>query len=240
MTSLRALIVDDEPLAHDVLLELANDIPSLEIVGQCYLATEAMEFLRNNPVDVMFLDIQMPRLKGTDFLKVLDTRPIVIITSAYPDYALEGFELEVCDYLLKPIQFERFLKAVNKARNVWEQQAPAAEASVDEQPGATRAERIFVKVDKRHIQVALPDIHYLEAFGNYVKLWQQDGHILTARTLSSFIEQLPESQFVRIHKSFIINRDQIDYLEGNMVVLKNGKSLLIGKLYRSTFRQSLG
>lgn len=229
---LQALIIDDEPLAHEVISLYAKDIPFLQIAGHCYQATEALEYLSKNNVDLLFLDIQLPRIKGLDLLKILKKKPLVIITSAYGEFALESFELDVCDYLLKPFAFERFLKAVNKAMEQYRLQQPA-EAPVSTEKAT---DQLFIKTDKRFVQLEMKDIFYLESAGNYVKLWLKDEFLLTPRTLSSFEEQLPAGDFIRIHKSFIVNKQHVNYLEGNMVVLKNGKTLLAGKNYKNAFK----
>ncbi|WP_343307234.1 LytTR family DNA-binding domain-containing protein [Chitinophaga niabensis] len=229
---LQALIIDDEPLAHEVISLYAKDIPFLQIAGHCYQATEALEYLSKNHVDLLFLDIQMPRIKGLDLLKILKKKPLVIITSAYGEFALESFELDVCDYLLKPFAFERFLKAVTKAMEQYRLQQPA-EAAVEK---STAPDQLFIKTDKRFVQLDMKEVLYLESAGNYVKLWLKDEFLLTPRTLSSFEEQLPAADFIRIHKSFIVNKLHVHYLEGNMVVLKNGKTLLVGKNYKNAFK----
>lgn len=244
--SMRCLIVDDEPLAHDIILKYITDVPFLQAVGQCYRATEALEFLNKQPVDLLFLDIRMPRLNGLDFLRTLQQKPLVIITSAYQEYALESFDLDVCDYLLKPFRFDRFLKAANRALAAYtlKQQAnppslpqPASQA-VPSIPPAEPAQ-IYIKADKKFIQLKLDQIYYLESLGNYVKVWEEQRFLLTARTLSSFEEQLPADTFVRIHKSFILNKHYVDYIEGNNIRLKNGKELPLGKNYKQVVRQLL-
>ena len=227
--NLRALIIDDEPLAHKIILEYASATPYLEIVGQCHLATEALVFLQQQEVDLIFLDIQMPKLKGLDFLRTLAHQPLVIITSAYEEYALQSFELAVCDYLLKPFRFDRFLKAVNRAME--RKQLEASSITPPPSPPETTHAQLFIKSDKRLIQLDIADIFYLESYGNYVKVWLTDEFHLTPRTLSSFEEQLP-GDFHRIHKSYIINKKQIDYIEGNHVMMKNKKQIPIGKNHR--------
>ena len=241
MSKLRSLIIDDEPLAHRVILEYVKDVPFIEVAGQCYLATEALSVLSSREIDLIFLDIQMPKLKGLDFLRTLNKQPAVIITSAYQDYALESFELDVCDYLLKPFRFGRFLKAVNKAHELHQLKhaaaplpSPILRDSGREEPG-----RIFIKVDKRFVQVNLAEIFYLESYGNYVKIWLKDEYLLTPRTLSAFEKELPESDFFRIHKSYIIHRTFIDYVEGNTLYMKNEKELPIGKSYRQQVKQRI-
>jgi len=238
MTKLRSLIIDDEPLAHDIILTYVKDISFIEVVGQCYLATEALTFLSNQEIDLIFLDINMPKIKGLDFLRTLHKKPLIIITSAYEEYALESFELDVCDYLLKPFRFDRFLKAVNKALEIYQLKnnqgtlsAPHKDSSSEEQ------QQLFIKSDKRLIHIDLSEVYYLESYGNYVKVWLENDFHLAARTLSSFEEQLYNTSFLRIHKSFIINRKYIDYLEGNTLVMKNKKALPIGKNYRTEIKR---
>ena len=235
--NLRSLIIDDEPLAHGVILEYVKAVPFIEIVGQCYLATEALAFLRQQSVDLIFLDIQMPKIKGLDFLRTLSQKPLVIVTSAYEEYALESFELDVCDYLLKPFRFDRFLKAVNKASEMYQLKKGVSSTENKMESSLEKHPQLFIKSDKKLIQVNLSDVCYLESYGNYVKVWMNQSYHLTARTLTSFEPELPKSYFLRIHKSFIINRIHIDYLEGNSLVMKNGKRLSIGKKFRQAFKQ---
>lgn len=235
---LKALIIDDEPLAHKVILEYAKEVPFLEIVGQCYLATEALVVLQQKEIDLLFLDINMPKLKGLDFLRTLQKKPLVIITSAYQEYALESIELDICDYLLKPFRFDRFLKAANKAAQ-WQELKKVKIPTTLGSEAKEESNQLFVKSDKRLINIQIDEIQYLESYGNYVKIWLKDGFHLTPRTLSSFEQQLPENSFFKIHKSYIINRQFIDYVEGNFVLMKNGKQLTIGKIHRAPFKQFL-
>lgn len=229
MTSIKAIIVDDEPLAHKVVLKYASDLPFIEIVGQCNLATEAYAMINQKEVDLIFLDINMPKLKGLDFLRTLNKKPHVIITSAYEEYALEGYELQVADYLLKPFRFERFLKAVNIVKE-------KMEASI---AASSNQEFIFLKVDKKQIQVDISDIQYLESFGNYVKVWLDTKFHLTPRTLTSFENELAD-EFIRIHKSYIIQKSFINFIEGNAVNMQNGNTVTIGKSYKSMVKELLG
>ena len=158
---MKALIIDDEPLAHDIILTYAKDVDYIDIVGQCHLATEALSFLRTNEVDLIFLDINMPKLKGFDFLRTISNPPIVIITSAYEEYALESFELNVCDYLLKPFRFERFLKATQKALEVFElkNQTPQIIEKPTTSSEPETVQQIFIKSDKRLIQIDLGEVY---------------------------------------------------------------------------------
>ncbi len=235
MNSLRALIIDDEPLAHKVIMQYAQDVPFLDILGQCYKATEAYAILEREAVDLIFLDINMPRLKGLDFLRTLEHPPAVIITSAYEEYALEGYELRVTDYLLKPFSFERFLRAINTARkqkDVSPTSAPFSAKTVS----PTYPDQLFIKVDKRQLQLNLSDIHYLESFGNYVKVWTGTDYHLTARTLTSFTDTLPPG-FAKIHKSFIVQKQYIKYIEGATVVMTSQRVLPVGKNFRALVRE---
>lgn len=236
--SLRCLIIDDEPLAHDIILAYINDVPFLTNIGHCYRATEALDFLNNHEIDLIFLDIRMPKLSGLDFLRTLQHKPLVVITSAYEEYALESFDLAVCDYLLKPFRFDRFLKAVNRAQEIYNLKNPVEKPVNMLQKEGVATDKIAIKADKKHILLSLDKILYLESLGNYVKVWKDDGFLLTPRTLTSFEEQLP-STFVRIHKSFILNKKYVNYLEGNMAFLKNEQQIPVGKNYKATIKQIL-
>jgi DNA-binding LytR/AlgR family response regulator len=235
MNKIKIVIVDDEPLAHEIILDYLADLPFVEVVSQCYLATEALNYISENPVDLLFLDVNMPKLSGIDLLKVLTNKPQVIITSAYQEYALESFELDVCDYLLKPYRYERFLKAVNKAHEQIKLQTSQLEETVDERGIAPLNEEssLFIKVDRRLIQLKLADISFFEAYGNYVKVWVNGDVYLTPRTLSSFEEQLAENKaFIRIHKSYIIQKSHINFIEGGVINMDNQQSVSIGKSYK--------
>ncbi|KAA9346707.1 LytR/AlgR family response regulator transcription factor [Larkinella humicola] len=226
---MRCLIIDDEPLAHDVIRTYAEDVPFLEICGQCYRATEALDFLSRHPVDLIFLDIRMPRLTGLDLLKTLTRKPLVIITSAYEEYALESFDLDVSDYLLKPFRFDRFLKAVNRALADFSRREPVLIPPSLVSPAPAQ---IYIRSDKKQVLVNLDEIYYLESLGNYVKVWRETGFLLTPRTLSSFENQLPADAFIRIHKSYLLNKPYVQFIEGHTIVLRNGKRLPVGKNYR--------
>ncbi|WP_342088332.1 LytR/AlgR family response regulator transcription factor [Dyadobacter sp. OTU695] len=232
---LRCLIVDDEPLAHDVILRYLYDVPFLEKAGQCYLATEAFSFLNHHAVDLIFLDIRMPKLSGLDFLRTLNQRPLVVITSAYEEHALESFELEVVDYLLKPFRFDRFLKAANRAL---EQHTLRKQVAIVPAPATAQHEQepLYIKSDKKLIQMQLDDVYYLESLGNYVKVWGRDHFLLTQRTLASFEAQLPGDTFIRVHKSFVLNKKIVHYFEGNMIRLLNGKVLPLGKTFKHVIK----
>ncbi|WP_175635809.1 LytR/AlgR family response regulator transcription factor [Pedobacter ghigonis] len=237
--SLRCLVVDDEPLAHEIIVAYAKDIPFIEITAHCYRATEALDFLSKQEVDLIFLNIRMPKLNGLDFLRALQHKPQVIITSAYEEYALASFDLAVCDYLLKPFKLERFLMAVNRALT-FQQLKKQSGAPVEPANNAQQQNgQISIKADKKHILLQLDEIQYLESLGNYVKVWKENSFLLTPRTLSSFEEELPAHLFVRIHKSFIVNKKEVDYFEGNTIILKSQQQVPIGKNYKPLIRQLL-
>ena len=228
---INTIIVDDEPLALDVLETYIEKMSELNLVQRCSNALEANEALKNHDIDLMFLDIQMPQLTGTDFLKTLANPPAVIFTTAYANYALEGFELNAVDYLLKPISLERFMKAVNKAIEQIELQRKS-DAYVVEEAGP---DFIFVKADKKLIKVKYDEIIYIEGLKDYVIIRKDQSRIITLQTMKSLEEKLPTKNFKRIHRSFIVNLDKINAILGNMVeVFEKGqaKHLRVGKNYR--------
>lgn len=224
MKRLKCVIADDEPIARQILENYLKDIANLELVASCKNAFEVMEILRKQPIDVLFLDINMPKLSGISLLKSLQEKPEVIITTAYPEYAIEGFELSVTDYLLKPFSIERFLQAILKVQQKL-QIKPVITTKIEK-----KEHSIFVKSDKKLIKLNFDEIYYIEAYGNYVKIFT-DEMILTAQTLSDFIEKL-SSNFIRVHKSYIINFTHLKLIEGNQIILQNNKKLPIGKSYK--------
>lgn len=231
---INVIIVDDEPLAQDVLETYIEKMPELHLVQKCNNAFEANEAVKNHDIDLMFLDIQMPQLTGTDFLRSLSNPPLVIFTTAYSNYALDGFELNAIDYLLKPISMDRFLKAVNKAVEQIQlkrkDEAPAHEAPVEEGP-----DYIFVKADKKLIKVNFPEIIYIEGLKDYVIIRLDNSRVITLQTMKSLEDKLPTDKFKRIHRSYIVNIDKIDAVVGNMIeVSEKGqlKHLPVGKNYR--------
>ncbi len=228
---INAIIVDDEPLALDVLETYIEKIPDLHLVHRCTNALEANEALKANEVDLMFLDIQMPQLTGIDFLKTLSKPPAVIFTTAYANYAIEGFELNAIDYLLKPISLERFMKAVNKAIEQIELQRKDAGSPA----GAEESDFIFVKADKKLVRVKFSDIIYIEGLKDYVIIRMDNGRVITLQTMKSLESKLPNHIFQRIHRSYIVNVNRINAVVGNMIEVmeKNqAKHLPIGKNYR--------
>lgn len=228
---IKAIIVDDEPLALDVLETYIEKMPELSLVAKCENALEANEALKNNDVDLMFLDIQMPQITGVEFLKSLNNPPEVIFTTAYPDYAVEGFELNAVDYLLKPISLDRFMKAVNKVSEKIGSKGNDAPSGTVEMEG----DFFFVKADKKLIKVDFDDIIYIEGLKDYVIIRQEAGRVITLQTMKSLETKLPETIFKRVHRSYIVNIHKINAVVGNMLeVTEKGqtKHIPIGKNYR--------
>ena len=227
---IKAIIVDDEPLALDVLETYIEQMPNVELVQKCENALEANEAHKNHEIDLMFLDIQMPQITGVEFLKSLKNPPAVIFTTAYPEYAVEGFELDAADYLLKPISLDRFMKAVNKVSEKLGDTS-GNNSGVVEMEG----DFIFVKADKKLIKVDFSDIIYIEGLKDYVIIRQEAGRVITLQTMKSLEAKLPETIFKRIHRSYIVNINKINAVVGNMLeVTEKGstKHLPIGKNYR--------
>ena len=223
---IKYIIVDDEIAAHNNIKDYADNLPNLKLVQNCYNAFEAISFLNSNQVDLIFLDINMPKLSGFDFLKTLQNPPKVIVCSAYAEFAIVGYAFNITDYLLKPFSFDRFLAAVNKVTSI------KTENVVTKQTETTsNNDRIFLKDAKKHYQVKLDSILYLEAFGNYVKVYLQDKTIVTNQTLSYFNERLSKNDFVQVHKSYIVAVQHIDLIEGNQVQINNYK-IPISKTYK--------
>lgn len=227
------IAVDDEPLALDVIENHLAQIPSFNLLKRCNSAIEANEFLNNNAVDVIFLDIQMPGINGIEFLKALNHKPKVIFTTAYPNYALDGYDLDIVDYLLKPISFDRFLQAINKVQRILKQNQSKANPEQEKSDNS-----IFVKADKKLIRIFLKDIYYLEGMKDYVKICTEKDVVAALMTMKHIDEVLPSDQFVRIHKSYIINLEKISSIVGNSVEIK--KQLIpIGKSYKEKFYDHL-
>ena len=219
--SLKCVIIDDEPLAINVIKNHIAQLKGLEIIKTFDNAIESLDFLRTTEIDLLFLDINMPVLDGLSFLKSLDNKPMVILTTAHEEYAVEGFELEVLDYLVKPISLPRFLKATNKAI-AKTQEAPKS---------TTENESIFVKVDKKKMKkVYLDDILLVESLKDYIKIITLNGNYVVHQTLGSFTDELPSAQFVRIHRSYTANINKVDAVEGNSVEIAN-KRYTIGRNY---------
>jgi len=228
---IECLIVDDEVLAQDVIEKYISNIPTLKLVGKCDSAVEAISFLHNHNVDLLFLDLNMPELSGLDMLKTLTKPPKVILTTAYSEFALESYEYGVIDYLLKPIKLERFIKAVNKV---------AAQYSVQEKEakGEAPASSIFIIDDQVTYKVVHDEIFYIEAYGNYLKIHTQGKTYVTRETMQEMGKKLPSDMFIRIHKSYIISLSKIDSISGNRVYI-NQQEIPVGEMYKIALKQKI-
>lgn len=220
----KVIIVDDEPLAREIIQSHLANLDAFELVASCQNAIEANTVLQTEDVDLMFLDIQMPNLSGVDFLKSLNNPPDVIFTTAYSEYAVDGFNLNAIDYLLKPIGLDRFLQATNK---FIEKQSTTVSKGVDD--------FFFVKADKKMVKIHFDDILYVEGLKDYVIIKQNDSRVIALQTMKSLESKLPSDTFMRIHRSYIINLDKIEAVFGSMVEIMEGgnkKNIPIGKNYK--------
>ncbi|NQZ75067.1 MAG: response regulator transcription factor [Ekhidna sp.] len=200
--TLRCVVVDDEPLAIEVITSYLEQLDNMELVMSFQNPIKAFEYIRNNHIDVLFMDIQMPKLTGLDILRSIPSRPQVIITTAYRDYALEGFELEVVDYLLKPISLDRFIKAISKLQN--------QDVSSPQNPLPKEAEdSMFFKVDKKMVKVVLSEIQYIESQRDYLKIVHTGEDVITKMGIGEAEDLFPNDKFIRVHRSFIIAKDKI-------------------------------
>jgi DNA-binding LytR/AlgR family response regulator len=214
------LAVDDEPPALDILKNYINSVSSLELAATCINAVDALNVLRHSRIDLMFLDIQMPQLLGTDLLRTLNSPPRVIFTTAYREFAIEGFELNAVDYLLKPISFERFLKAVNKVMDIKPQQQQEAHDAY-----------IYFRSDRKMHKVAMEDIIFIESLKDYIKVVTKSKTIITKQSISSIEERLPKSSFIRIHRSFIVSLDKVQSYTPELISIGN-EELPVSRMYR--------
>ncbi|QMW00988.1 LytR/AlgR family response regulator transcription factor [Spirosoma foliorum] len=241
--SLRCLLVDDEPPALDVLEMYIESIDGLTVVARCENALEAFRVLQQQPIDLMFLDITMPKMLGTDFLRSLRNPPTVIITTAYREYALDGFDLDVADYLLKPIPFDRFLRAVSKVMKTNEEVAEhrlIEQEPVKETIRPVGVDSLFFRADRKLIKVQPDEILYVESLKDYVRIITRTAKpLLVKQTISSLEAQLPANQFVRIHRSFIVAVSAITSYTPRHVEI-DGQELPIGKLYQKDVERTLG
>jgi DNA-binding LytR/AlgR family response regulator len=225
MKKLSCIIVDDEPVARKILQEFTEQVPFLDLLGKFESALKAEEFLRNNHTDIIFLDIEMPKVSGLEMLKRINIESMVIVTTAFPQYALDGYELDIIDYLLKPFAWHRFLKAVQKAKDFLEMKT---------QSGNTPPPSyIFIKSEKRIEKVELNDILYAEVLGNYLTIYTDRKKIIAYLTMKSLQSQLSSTDFIKIHQSFLVNCSKIESVEGNDLTVGT-KSLPISRNYRDS------
>jgi len=236
MNLVNCLIADDEPIARQIIEGYCRHLPQLQVVASCADALEAKAVLQQHPVDILFLDINMPLLDGISLLKTIKKPPQVIFTTAYKEYAVTAFDLSACDYLLKPFSLERFIVAVDKAI---EQLKLSKPAPVSNNAETNTPDALFIKTDSKFFRIPFQDILYAEASGNYSKIVTVSSNYLPGIAFSVFEKQLPVSQFIRVHRSFIINQSRITRIEGNRVYVQNIE-IPIGSNYKEAFLKQLG
>jgi two-component system LytT family response regulator len=239
MTGIRCLIVDDEPLAIDIVVTYLNQL-DIHTVATANNAIEAFQQLRQDPVDLLFLDLQMPQLTGFDLLKSLRHRPLVVITTAYRDYAVEGFEWSVLDYLVKPFSFARFLQTMEKATRTL-QIAPASSTapSTTSNPPEEENEMIFLKTDRQLIRVSIAGIRYIESLKDYIRVYTTAGDYLCHQSLTDITARLPAEKFLRVHRSYTLALDKIDQVRQHCAHIGNA-SIPISRAHRQDLYRRLG
>lgn len=229
---LQCLIVEDEALAAEVLTDYISQVPFLSLAGYCSNAIKALEFLKKKEVDVLFLDLHLPWLKGFDLLKTLSHRPQVIITTAYHQYALQGYDWDVVDYLVKPIEFSRFLTAVNRLSFNKPGDGSAGKINFNDRP------YLFVYSEKKQVKILLEDILYVESERDYLKIVLKEKNLIIRQTLQEFEKHLPSKFFIRVHRSFLVNQDAITAYDSAHVEIK-GQSIPVGRQYRENVMNKL-
>ena len=240
---IRCLAIDDEPLALQQLVAYINKVPFLELAAQCQSALEAREFLQNDTADAIFCDINMPDLNGMDFVKSLTVPPLVVFTTAYSEYAVEGFRVNAVDYLLKPFGLQDFQRAANRIKErlqVEGERLKENTSQTDISPSTNSDDTFFLKTDYRIVKVAYSDIRYIEGMSEYLKVWLegQPKPIVTLLSMKKMEEHLPDN-FMRIHRSYIINLDKIQEVNKNRVIMDADTYLPIGDLYKEAFQAYL-
>ena len=222
---IKCIIIDDEPLAAEVIENYLKEFSNVEHVGSFTNPLEALELIESGEIDAVFIDINMPKMNGLEFIRSIEAKPSFVITTAYREYAVESYDLDVLDYLVKPIPFNRFLKSINKLSLKFN-----ADRSMENEHDSAEKSFIFLKVDKKLVRIKYNDIHFIESLKDYIKVFTSEGDFLAHKSLTSITEELPKSKFLRIHRSFTVSLDKIDALEGNSVLLK-GKRIPIGRKY---------
>lgn len=235
MVKINCLIVDDEPIARDIVQAYCAHLPYLHVVDSCANALDAKLILQQQKIDILFLDINMPVMSGISFLKTLKNQPIVIFTTAYKEYALDAFDLAACDYLLKPFSFDRFLIAVDKAVEKLQVQPQFP----TETNTAKTDDYIFIKTEGKIFKIGFEDLLFAEANGNNTKIVTVQNALLPAMTFSNFEDLVPKTIFLRVHRSFIVNKSKITHIEGNRVFIEKYE-IPIGNNYREIFLKSIG
>jgi len=241
---IKCLVMDDEPLAVEIIGRYIQRVPSLRLVAQCENAIQALTILQQQDVDLLFADIRMPELLGTDLIKILQHPPRVIITTAYAEYALEGYDLDVVDYLLKPIRFERFLKAIDK---LFKQDGSPSEQAVQQPDSAVPSpdrsdskseDYLYLRTDRKMVRLMLDTILCIEGRKNYVKILTENGSLMIKNSMSAMEAMLPEGPFIRVHRSYIVATTKINSFTPDSIEIRDMK-IPVGKLYKNAFLKSM-
>jgi two-component system LytT family response regulator len=230
---IKCIAIDDEPLAVKKIAGYIRKIPFLELVAECRNASEAMSIMSQNDIQLLFIDINMPDINGMDFVKSLANPPYIVFTTAYSEYAVEGFQVEAVDYLLKPISFTNFLKAANKVKNLIELSASSQKESL-----SATANHLFVKSEYKLIRIELDDIKYIESQHEYIKIFLINSNpVMTQISMKNIEEQLPSDRFMRVHRSFIVNLARVSVIERNRIVFDDKIYIPISEQYKEKFQE---
>ena len=241
MNSIKCLAIDDEPLALQKLSSYVKKTPYLQLVGACQSALEAKEIMQKEWIDAIFIDINMPDLNGMEFVKQMDRPPMVVFTTAYSEYALEGFKVDAVDYLLKPFGLQDFLRAAQKVRHRYELENPAPPTNSNEEAVGIDADAMYLKSDYKTVRINISDIRYVEGMSEYLKIYLEGEKkpLIVLLSMKRLEERLPSNTFMRIHRSYIINLKKIREVNKNRVVLGEDAYLPIGDLYKENFNDYL-
>jgi len=234
MNKIRAIAIDDEPLALDIIKDYADKIEAIELEQTFETAIEALKYMNDNCVDLIITDIQMPDLNGIDFLKILNKEPFVIFTTAYDKYAIQGYEFKTMDYLLKPFGFDQFYKAINKMLEMYQDGEVKTETPVKESAN----DFFFVKSEHKIVKIKTDSVLYIEGLKDYLKIVTKEGHVLTLMSFRNILELLPQMQFFRVHRSFIVSMNSIECIEKNRIRIAD-KYIPIGDTYKEQFFQQI-
>ena len=233
---IRCLAIDDEPLALQQLVAYINKVPFLELAAQCQSALEARQFLESDTVDAIFCDINMPDLNGMDFVKSLVSPPLIVFTTAYSEYAVEGFKVNAVDYLLKPFGLQDFQRAANRVLERWKMKTPSSYMPLS----SPEDDALYLKSDYRVVKVSIADIRYIEGMSEYLKVWVEGEPkpIITLLSMKKLEERLPDT-FMRVHRSYIVNLHKIQEVNKNRIILDSKTNLPVGDLYKEAFQNYL-
>lgn len=235
---IKCIVIDDEPLALDLIENYISKTPFLELIGRYSNPMDAIEVLQNGEVDLLFLDIQMPELTGFDLLNIVKKRPHVIFITAYEEYAIKSYEQDAVDYLLKPISFDRFLKASNKVLNLTKTTAKEGNSANDTHEIELKENYLFVKVDYKIVKIDIGNILYVEGLKDYCKIITTEQRVITRQTMTYIENKLPDNRFIRVHRSYIVALNKIKKIEGSSLVIDD-KLIPIGNKYKEDFQKAI-